>query len=592
MRIKSFCKFIELNDLEPISLQNSTVVIDAMNFFYDCYGDSELPSKYGCENHHYAKYLREYLAMFKKANIKCYFINKGGHQYIEDMESVRSYSSPFMSELWMEVVQELGFHYVTCEYESKKDIIELAQALKCPVISYDIEFCFSGVQYIPSNEMQYNGRNNTIDCRFFLLEKFMSKYKYTAEKMALFIVLTDEKIFPENFFLEFFKSIHAPPTWYKRNLRLMYWLSRNDIETVSKRVSLYVNAEDMKKFIEEVYKARAMIGRRETGGIGAAYFLDPAATTVARNDPKWFPKGIAASHIYKSFSNLYRFKQYYSLVRQDPPVLVDPIFLCLDIIKYTYDLLTNFQYESFLFEYNVKLERETMTVSEKYSIRKPEYDASVCVFENGWSEIRELGLFQHFLKESVRLEHLEPLNKLPENAQLLMISLVYFSRKKGVDTSTEAICVLLSYITLSIVLDKSDKNHPKFPFPSKPILDSTTDVSIVTDEDCTVAAAILEEYLTVSKVDDEQFSDYDIVQSLKELQYCLFYLNCLNLLCGAPFTQTVYSRTYTASLVFRLRMAACSDWKPFIAKLLDPAPTIYAFLKGLMDVYETLLEIN
>ncbi|KAI8421925.1 hypothetical protein MSG28_009845 [Choristoneura fumiferana] len=334
MRIRTFCKFIEVNELEPIVLQNSTVVIDGMNFFCRCFVESQLPSQFGCESHRFANYLRKYLAMFKKANIKCYFVFKGGHQYVEDMEK-------------------------------------------------------------------------------------------------------------------------------------------------------FVNAEEMKKFVEEVDKAQVMIGRRETGGIGAAYLLDRATVAVARNDPKWFPKGVAANHVPKTYINLHRFKQFYSPVSQDP-VLVDPMFLSLEIVKYAYDLLTNFQNDGFMFEYDINDERESMIVSQKYSIRKPEYEASICVFENGWGEVRELGLFQHFLKESVRLVHLEPLNKLPEDAQLLMIALVYFSRKKQVDTSTEAVCVLLSYTTLSLVREKRGMNLPKPPFPSKPILDSTTDKSTVTDVDCKV----------------------------------------------------------------------------------------------------------
>ncbi|KAI8421926.1 hypothetical protein MSG28_009846 [Choristoneura fumiferana] len=76
MRIRTFCKFIEVNELEPIVLQNSTVVIDGMNFFCRCFVESQLPSQFGCESHRFANYLRKYLAMFKKANIKCYFVFK------------------------------------------------------------------------------------------------------------------------------------------------------------------------------------------------------------------------------------------------------------------------------------------------------------------------------------------------------------------------------------------------------------------------------------------------------------------------------------------------------------------------------------
>ncbi|XP_073965177.1 uncharacterized protein [Choristoneura fumiferana] len=574
MRIRTFCKFVEVSELESMVLHDSTVVIDGKNYFYNSYQESQLPFKLGCESHRYANYLREHLAMFKKANIKCYFIFKGGLPNMAKKLpcNIGDHVTPaFMKNIYMEVLKEMDFEYVTCEYDSKRDIIELAQTLDCPVISYDVEFCFTGLRYIPRNELKFNERDNTITCRYFSLDKFMRKYTLTAEKIALFIVLADEHIFPENFFQEFFKRIRAPLGYFKRNLSLLNWLSKNNRNTTLKMVAQFVNAEDEKKFVEEVDKAQLLIRRREKGGLGAACLR-----------PEWFAKGVASNNIPINYVNLYRYKHFFGSLDVE---LVDPMASSLDIVKYAYDLITDFRNDGFTLVYDMNSKRESMVVSELYSIRKPEYEANVCVFENGWDSVRELALFEHFLKETLQLASLEPLTKLPEGARLLTVALVYFSRKKSVDTSTEATCVLLSYITLSLVLQKCGKNLPKFPFQSKPILDSTTDESTVTDEDCNIAAAVLAEYLAVPEtVDDDQ-----VLCQLKEFQICLRRLDDLNLLCGAPLPPTVYSRVYSAALVARLRVAAGSgDPQPFFDKLLAPAPTVYAFLNGLTEAYQAM----
>lgn len=586
MRIRTFCKFVEVSELESMVLHDSTVVIDGINFFYNTYQDSRLPYHLGCESHRYADYLRQYLAMFKKANIKCYFIFKGGHvDMAKRLEKDKELVTPvFSKNVFIEVLKEMEFECVTCEYESKRDIIELAQTLDCPVISYDIEFCFSGLRYIPRNELKFNEKGNTIECRYFRLDKFLKKYRLTVEQVALFIVLTDEKIFPEQFFQQFFYRIRVRKR--KRNLALLNWLAKNNRNTVTKMVSQFLNAEDMRKFVDEVDKALQLIGRREKGGLGAACLLDPAAAKVAPGDPNWFAKGVASNYVAISYVNLYRSKHFFGSTDVEE---VDPMVLSLEIVKYAYDLLTDYKNDGFTMVYNKQAERQTMCVSELYSIKKPEYEASVCVFENGWGSVRERGLFEHFLKETIQLTSLEPLEKLPEGVRLLMVALVYFSRKKCLDTSTEGTCVLISYVTLSVVLQRCGKNLPKLPFQSKPILDSTIDESAVTVEDCDIAAAVLAEYLIVPEAHGLEVPDAQLLYQLKEFQICLDQLNNLNLLCGSPLPPTVYCRTFSAALVSRLRLAAGSgDSQPFFDKLLAPTSTVYAFLNGLIEAYQAL----
>ncbi|XP_063379094.1 protein asteroid homolog 1-like [Cydia fagiglandana] len=592
MRIRTFCKLVEVSELTPRELRDEPVVLDGQNLFYNSYQRAGFSGAFGIEADRYARHLRQYLQMFKKANVKCYFLFKGGHENIEKRLKKEKNSKivpVLMKETYKQVLKEMDFEYLVCEYESKKDIVELAHKLNCPIISYDIENCFTGLQYIPSTTLEL--QNDTIHCGYFLLKTFLRKYKLTVDKLAVFIVLTDENIFPEGFFSEFFKSIKAPLGPFKRNLHLMRWLSKSSKQQISATIFRFISAEDKKTFIEEEVKAGAQIERRECGGLGAACVLDRDAACVARADPRWFPKGVAAGHVAIDYVNLYRSKIFLGA----PPIRGfeqdNPTLLALDIIKYAYDLLTNFENDGFNFVYDAGLEKETILVGDTHSIRKPVYEADVCVFENGWESVRSFGLLEHFAHETLQLESLKRLESAPEETRLLLLALAYFSRRRPSSPAALSSAVLLAYVMLDVVADKVDKkNLPKFPFDKKPILDSTTDRSVVTEADCGIAAAIMEEYSTTSEGDAELILDGKLLHALAEFQQCLLQLSALSVLCGAEVPAPVFARTYNGTLAYKvLRAAHCAtDRLLFLDELLSPAPTVYAFFNGLLEAYDEI----
>ncbi|XP_063621300.1 uncharacterized protein LOC134793606 [Cydia splendana] len=590
MRIRTFCKLVEVSELTPRKLRDEPVVLDGQNLFYNSYQRAGFSGAFGIEADRYARHLRQYLQMFKKANIKCYILFKGGHENIEkrlNKEKDSEIVPVLMKETYKQVLKEMDFEYVVCEYESKKDIVELAHKLNCPIISYDIENCFTGLQYIPSTTLEL--QNDTIHCGYFLLKTFLRKYKLTVDNLAVFIVLTDENIFPEGFFSEFFKSIKAPLGPFKRNLHLMRWLSRSSKQQISATIFRFISAEDKKTFIEEEAKAGAQIERRECGGLGAACLLDRDAACVTRADPRWFAKGVAAEHVAIDYVNLYRSK----IFRGAPPIRGfeqdNPTLLALDIIKYAYDLLTNFENDGFNFVYDAGLEKETILVGDTHSIRKPVYEAEECVFQNGWESVRSFGLLEHFAHETLQLESLKRLDTAPEETRLLLLALAYFSRRRPSSPAALSSAVLLAYVMLDVVADKVDKkNLPKFPFDKKPILDSTTDRSVVTEADCGIAAAIMNEYSTTSECDAELIFDGKLLHALAEFQQCLLQLSALSVLCGAEVSAPVFARTYNGTLAYKvLRAAHCAtDRLLFLDELLSPAPTVYAFFNGLLEAYD------
>ncbi|XP_026333157.1 uncharacterized protein LOC113240144 [Hyposmocoma kahamanoa] len=174
-----------------ITLRDCEVVIDGQSFFYQLYRVSGLQSMFGCESDKYAQFLRNYLSKFKKANVKCYFFFKGGH---EDASKMWNKNNPhkteqfkigktavgnvdckpliFTKEVYEQVLEEMHFDYVICQYESKRECIAFAQTRNCPIISYDIEYGFSGVPYISANPHSKEHLNMP-RCKVFTLDNLM-----------------------------------------------------------------------------------------------------------------------------------------------------------------------------------------------------------------------------------------------------------------------------------------------------------------------------------------------------------------------------------------------------------------------------------
>ncbi|XP_063619230.1 uncharacterized protein LOC134792039 [Cydia splendana] len=579
MRIKSFGAYLEQNEVQPLQLWDEAVVIDGHNFFFRTYEESGLAYELGCECDRYAAYLNQYLSMFQRANVRCYFLFKGGWR---DMgEKLENNIKPpkaylrrpvFTKNIIKEVLNQNNFEYVFCEYESKNDIIELAQTLNCPIISHDVEFCFSGHPYISIATLKYSENDNSINCGVFLLRDFLQKHKLTEDKLATFIVLTDELLYPANFFSEVYKLMCNGRVYgvWKRNLTLLGWLSRNDTDQILRTIFRLLSEKDREIFVEKKKEARMLIERRPSGGFGAECLLNPAAARVPRLDPDWFTKGVGAAHIDQEYVNLYRSEHFYGSKALADKDQDDAMVPSLKIVKYAFDLLTNFQNDGFNFVYDTESAQETMVVGGAYSIPKPAYhDPETSVFENGWDSVRALGLLEHFVRSTLQLENLRRVERVPEPARLLLVALAYYSRRRPAAPAALPAAVLLTHVMLDVVVDNHNNN--------------------VTEADCGIAAAIMEEYF--DRVDE---IDLRLLHPLVEYQLCVAQLSALNVLCGAELPPPVLARSYNATLAYRLLRAArrAPDHVAFLDELLGPAPTVYAYFNGLREAYEDLLFVE
>lgn len=606
MRIRSFCKNIEYHELEECYLKNCRVVIDGQNYFYNSYQASGLPFAFGCEADKYAQYLRDHLSMFQKANVKCYIVFKGGHADVKkNFEEKDKYlSGPtyeasdeyddivlpiFMKTVYKEVLNEMGIDHVMCEFESKKQCIALAQKLRCPIISFDIEFAFSGVPYIPHvPPLTFDSQRAAIQCGIFKLGNFMRKHGLSKEKLAFFIVLTDEKIFPELFFQSLFESeriFNQKP--FKRNQELLKWLSKNSINGIIGKIFRTLSSEEQQKFEEEHTNICDMIGRIETPGEPVKYLMNGKSVSFEENDPCWFEKGVISNKIARSYVILYHADSYKGSWCIEDNEADDSLFFSIDLIKYAYNLLTNYQRDNLAF-YNIKHEFQNVNVALTNSepVRKPIYEAVNSPFENGWDGLKSMRLFDFFLEESLPDIHFADINNIPEDARLLMLSLIYFSRRKVVDTTREVYSILLSYVMLGVVFPKTGDNNEECTNPS-----NASKKDYVSVSDCHEAYSVLEPFFKLSRYELIEIFNRKLLHPFVEFQHLLQAMNNLNTLCGqCEFERTIVNKTYNGTFVYKffysLKNKSGADALLSIKKLLTPAPTVLDYFMSLVNVYE------
>ncbi|KAM3959479.1 uncharacterized protein ACR2FA_006413 [Aphomia sociella] len=581
MRIPGFSRLVERHLIQH-ELKNCTVVIDGQNFFYRKYSDSKLPYVYGCESDKYADYLRNYMDHFKKANVKCIIVFKGGHRNINSWRNKRKEQNEivlpiFMKDVYKQVLDEIDIDYVISEFEAKDDVIAYAQKYKCPIISYDIEFCFSGESYIPYKNICFNSNSKSIKCGLFKLQNLLNTYNLDNQKISIFITLTDTNIFPYEQFVEFFKSMRMCNV--NKNDLLLKWLGSYSVGDIYRIINRFLNADNTTKFLSECKRTESFICEQRIGGLPVNYLENKNSVAITENDLQWFEKGVALKHVAISYINLYRSNIIAGSWALEDADAEDSLLFSIEIIKYAYNLLTNYKRKEF--QFIDKKFRQRTICTESALIRKPNYDAKCSPFENGWNNIKEHKFFEHFLQNSLPDFSLQSLEELSEDSRLLMIALNYFSYKTHIDATNIVSSVLLSYVMLGVI-PKNNKNKLK----------NSVDENLVTKADSDTARNRLVQFFNVTESEAKYIDDKKLLHSLVEFQFCLYHLNFLNKLCGCPYRPTIYHHTYNGTFVYKILYAIEKEndgnAEKFVKEKLNPAPTVLSAYNAIYYVYEMI----
>lgn len=609
MRIKCFTYLIK-EHLQPYELRNTTVVVDGQNIFYSLYNNSDLPILLGSECDKYAQYVRNYLGMFKRNNLKCLFVVKGGHENEHSLKV--HYEMPLVDgsilrgpnkgkpiqpvlakDIFLEILKEMDFDFTICDTDDViKICFDLARRLSCPVVSFNIQYSFGPAPYIPLPQ------GTQIEPYIFEREHFLKTYKITLEKMILFIILTDINIFDEYLFLPFFTSAMIPTLPHIiRYKGLLKWLSRRNLADALRIISEYISEANKKKIVDvtEELKEKFLTSNKEESA-ALLYFTDRSRLEFTSQDPLWFQKGVALKYIAIPYINAYHWSHVCSSRLVEDYDEENTIILSADIIKYGFDLLKNFNGKNINIIYRSSTDvKQELLVSN--SLSKPKYKAVNCVFENGWSNIDSRKLFEHFFIEKLDSFNFDALKDAPEDAKILIIAMVYFTRNKEVDVEDQMCSTMLSYVLLGVIADKiaTDEGTAKITFSkrhraSRSLLDNITDKDLVTTEDCNTAKHILGVYQHVEETEIHAIFSRRKVHPLLQFERCLQEINYLNQLCGSPYAPTRYSKTYSATFVYKfIDELDSEDAVQSIRNILSPAATVLAFTSGLIEIYKKIL---
>ncbi|KAF9405836.1 hypothetical protein HW555_013582 [Spodoptera exigua] len=579
MRIIHFGKLVE-DKAEEFTLKNCSVVIDGHNFFHNKYEHSRIPFVFGGDLDRYAAHVRNtVMGMFTKANVKCYIVFKGGdtdiNQKIEKfgrfafdaMENQEFLQPILLRDVNQQIVDEMELKHTFCITESKNDCVALAMRLGCPVISRDIEFCFKAAPYIPETSLKFNSTTNTIDCCRYTLQNFLQKLNLTENKMATFGVLSDTTKFPELFFDKLLKSWDVPnKVKYVRHQQLILWLSKHGENDINLSITTYLKNEDDRKKFREVHTIILQSMQNTQGGYATEYMIN-SQLNIGVKDPDWFEKGVVCEHIPSMYVNLFKWQVIQgSWFDREDNNNNDSFLLSIDITKYAYNLLTNYKRSTLKLYHDSENYTEVDTL-DPY-VPRPSYECEESVFENGWKEIQNWNLFQHFLQhKGIRIELL---SNLPEDCVLLIISLVYFGRRKT-DVTKEIIAIIMSYVLLSG--------------------ERLTDTDLLA-EDLEQAKEAAYNYFKTNNDESREIYDGQAMKNFDEFQFCLQQMNNLNTLCGSPYRGSRYNGIYNGTFIYKFfrdlnRTTLSID--DFISDLLNNAPSVLTFVNRLIQSYQEIM---
>nr|XP_021192733.2 uncharacterized protein LOC110377991 [Helicoverpa armigera] len=584
MRIIQFPNVVAKEESKTYHLKNCDVVIDGQNFFYETYEKSGLNFIFGCDSNEYATCIKKQLAQFKKANVKCYIVLKGGDSDIEqkikkythvELDANCEYVPPtLMKDSLADAFSELGVRHGYCVTEAKEDCVALARKLRCPVISFDIEYCFRKAAYIPSTTLKFNAVTNSIECRQYKLEEFLLKHSLTEGKLALFAALSDERVFPSGSFDPLFEKWGVSSQYYPtRHKNVIAWLSSHTEDRARSDISTVLTNEDEKNAFWSNYEKILKNMQHVEGTYTTEYLLNHNNLKIVKQDPDWFEKGVILKHVPVIYVNLYKWGVIEGTkVPEDRSR--DLLLLSIDIVRYAYNLLKNYNGESFRLYQDA--DNFIEIDSEDGNIGLPKYECRVCVFENGWDGVKRLKLFEHFLSENGIDTTL--LSQVPSDAAILIIALVYYARKRqmeNIDVTAEVTARLLSYVIINVVINKSSHKMQKYN---------------LNNEDCLEAKLATEKYFQTSHDENSRIFDKQAVSRLLELDYCLQQMNNLHTLCGQPFEPPCFIKSHNGTFIYKIYLESREEnCEQFLNRLLEKAPSVLSFVKKLVKAYENIL---
>lgn len=319
--------------------------------------------------------------------------------------------------------------------------------------------------------------------------------------------------------------------------------------------------------------------------------------------PDWYAEEIRCNHIPKAYLNLYTHHLYFCSPQAED-YTDDDCFLCnLPILRYAFDILTDFSEESMIYVSRDKdLTYKKVTIDQENAIPR--------LFDVSFPELSESQLksyFHNFLQLKMELLDLSAIELLPSNFKLTMIAILWWVATCSVPID-HVHSLIISYIMLEVIDEKTGtfRGHNyfnnKYQKKLEELRKNKTDCeqtellnkNKVQYEDCMIAASSLLKHFELDEKLMKKPKSYDVkkMHSFAQFQCCLMQINSLNVLCRCPFVSTTYSKSINGTFVYNIAVKLQNQAEPFtfLKDYLKGATTVLLFYKSICDIYQHCVE--
>ncbi|CAH2105008.1 unnamed protein product [Euphydryas editha] len=571
---------------------------------------------------------------------------------------------PFLlRDVFREVLSDMKINYTICEFEADDDIASLARHMNCPVLSYDSDFFIYNVLYIPFNTLELKPKpieENGV--KVYVLESKIFRVQYLCEHfgglneelLPLLATLLGNDYVEKKVFRKFFSQLKLCKSKKKKNEQqrhihtLFNWLQNETLDSAIAKILGRLKKRQKNKVFAIIKKS--VEGYHKKNCESLKYFnvsecnstlktnlqmpnveeqsnSDDDSTDVSENSdedeeesqeaeetiseekfdqiPIWFAEKIRYNKIPCAYLNL--FVHHLHICNPQPEDFTEKdCFLCvLPILRYAFDILTDFSYDDCLYVCRENSVYKKLQVGREYSISRP--------VEVSFKEMNEEQLklcFTHFLNLKLPNLDLSLIQMLPSNFQLFMISLLWWISTCSVP-DVHVHSLIMSYITLEVIDEKTGTARGHYHFNNRhakkleelkktePTYKAAEDEIFLNKnkvqyEDCLIAASVI---LKLFEIDDsirKRPKSYDIkkIHSFAQFQCVLHQINSLNTLCSSPFETTTFSKSYNGILIYNiaLKLEKHADPIIFFNDYIKGATTVLLFYKSIYSLYKKLLE--
>lgn len=653
MGIKGLSKYINANQnsiLEQFYLYNSQVVIDGHSLCLRLYDSHDGFSEFGGDYDKYAACVNNFFKDLDKCNIIPYVLFDGSHEtrklrtvYKRLGQTIRRTANytqnpdgqipPLLvRDVFIDVLKERKVSYTVCEYEADNEIAALAKRLNCPVLSSDSDYFVYDVLYIPFNflnkdpqNFQVNGNSvYVLQSYIYRMEKLMDHFGGLSKEMMPLLATflgndyVDNYIF-NNLFSQLNlltskgqpKFIHGLVNWLHTETldsamaKILETLKNNNkdhlLADIEESVAGFITTKcDSIKYLD--IKIQDITAEESSASSNKEKSVsENNSDEVEHNKPNWFADCIRQNRVPKYYINLYTHHLHVYCPQAEDYSDDDSCLCALPMIRFAFDLLTDFAHENFTYASRQKKNYNKLEIGKDYSISRP--------LEKPFTELSNDELcfcFDEFVKIKMPSLELSQIELLPPNCKIFMISVLWWVKNCSVPLN-HVRSLLICYIMLEVIDRKTImfRGHNNFinrhwdkleqlntgpnrnldntemePFPNK---------IKVRYEDCLVAASVLLKHFEIDDSVRMNWNAYDIkrMHSFAQFQCCLMHFNGINVLCSKRFMCTDYSKCFNGAFVYNLTCILENELDPenFIQHSLNGAETVFMFYRSLYEIY-------